>query len=510
MDYKLLHQAVSLNETVFDGSVEQSVDCDLTLPDYCPVIQRILKCQVLPQVNSYQMVGDRLTIDGFAQIRLFYTDEGNKAVRCYEYQSPYSKAVEIKTTVENACISVTADMQYVNCRAVSQRRADIHGSFSIKIKITACHEENIIIGVEGGGMELKKKETSVSSITGEAQRQFTVNEVLEIGNAKPAVQQIIRCSATAVLRDFKLITNKLLIKGELVVKTLYCADGLESSLETAENSIPISQIIDMEGIDDGSTCDVRLNVLCFELQTKTDASGEARLLDATAKINAAIKATKMVDINIIADAYSTQCELDMETKNLDFEKLLETFHDTALCRKTIDIGAVESVLDVWCDNIAPTVVQEENTLWIRGTAVVCLLAISSDTSPVYIERTLDFEYRREMKISAEKVACQPSLSVLASDYTLNGTDRLDVRLELGIDGSIFLMESTKVLAQLSLDESRAKPKNTAALTVYFAEAGEMVWNIARNYNTTVSAIVEENELKDEVIREKCMLLIPCV
>lgn len=50
MEYKLLQQAVSLNETVFDSSVEQSVDCDLTLPDYCPVIQRILKCQVTPQI----------------------------------------------------------------------------------------------------------------------------------------------------------------------------------------------------------------------------------------------------------------------------------------------------------------------------------------------------------------------------------------------------------------------------------------------------------------------------
>lgn len=510
MDYKLIHQTVSLNQTVFDNSVEQSIDCDLTLPDYCPVIQRILKCNVTPQINSYQMVGDRLTIDGFTLIRLFYTDENNKSVRCYEYQTPYSKSVEIKAAAENACVSVCADMQYVNCRAVSQRRVDIHGSFSLKIKISVCSNENIITNVEGGGMELRRKSSSISSIAGEAQRQFIVNEVLEIGSAKPAVQQIIRCNATAILRDFKIITNKLLLKGELVVKTLYCADSLDSNLEIVENSIPISQIIDMEGVDDTSVCDVRLNVLSFELQTKTDASGETRLLDANAKINASIKAMKMIDIDVITDAYSTQCELNMETKSMEFEKLVETFHDTALCRKTIDVGSLSNVLDVWCDSISPTAVQEENALWIRGTAVVCMLAISTDGSPVYIERTLDFEYKRELKISGEKIACQPFVNVLASDYTLNGADRLDVRLELSMDASVFITQSTKMISELSLDETREKSKNTAALTIYFAEAGEQVWEIARSYNTTVHAIVEENELKEEMIREKCMLLIPCV
>lgn len=510
MEYKLLQQAVSLNETVFDSSVEQSVDCDLTLPDYCPVIQRILKCQVTPQISAYQTVGDRLTVDGFAMIRLFYTDEGNKAVRCYEYQTPYSKSVEIKAAAENACIAVSTEMQYVNCRAVSQRRVDIHGAFFVKVKITACRDENIIVGVEGGGMQLRKTETAVSSVTGEAQRQFTVSEVLELGAAKPAVQQIIRCSATAILRDFKMITNKLLLKGELSVKTLYCADGLDSSLEIAENSIPISQIIDMEGIDDGSACEVRLSVMSFEMQTKTDASGEARLLDASAKLNASIRATKMTEVTVITDAYSTQCELNTQTKSLDFEKLLESFHDTSLCRKTVDVGAVDSVLDVWCDSVTHTAVQEESALFIRGTAVVCMLAIAADGSPVYIEKALDFEYKRELKISGERVVCRPCVCVLASDYTLSGSDRLDLRLELGIDASVFVTNSVKIISQLSLDETRAKPADTAALTIYFAEAGETVWNIARSYNTTVDAIIEENELKDEIVREKSMLLIPCV
>ena len=35
MDFEVLRQAVCVNELIYEGSVEQSVDSDLTLPDYC-------------------------------------------------------------------------------------------------------------------------------------------------------------------------------------------------------------------------------------------------------------------------------------------------------------------------------------------------------------------------------------------------------------------------------------------------------------------------------------------
>ena len=45
-------------------------------------------------------------------------------------------------------------------------------------------------------------------------------------------------------------------------------------------------------------------------------------------------------------------------------------------------------------------------------------------------------------------------------------------------------------------------------SIYFSDAGESVWNIARRYNTTMEAIMRENHLESEQVPEKCMLLIP--
>ena len=58
MELNLQKQTVSVNETVYDGSVEQPLECDVLLPDYCPDIQKILRCEVTPSLLAASVNGD--------------------------------------------------------------------------------------------------------------------------------------------------------------------------------------------------------------------------------------------------------------------------------------------------------------------------------------------------------------------------------------------------------------------------------------------------------------------
>ena len=44
MDMQLTYRGVCVDEPLYNDSVEQAIDCEFTLPDYCPDIQKILKC----------------------------------------------------------------------------------------------------------------------------------------------------------------------------------------------------------------------------------------------------------------------------------------------------------------------------------------------------------------------------------------------------------------------------------------------------------------------------------
>ena len=106
MELNLQKQTVSVNETVYDGSVEQPLECDVLLPDYCPDIQKILRCEVTPSLLAASVNGDRLSIDGVAAAHLYYLDE-NGCLRHAEYKIPYTRVIELRAAPQNPVITIS-------------------------------------------------------------------------------------------------------------------------------------------------------------------------------------------------------------------------------------------------------------------------------------------------------------------------------------------------------------------------------------------------------------------
>ena len=55
---------------------------------------------------------------------------------------------------------------------------------------------------------------------------------------------------------------------------------------------------------------------------------------------------------------------------------------------------------------------------------------------------------------------------------------------------------------------KVEKDKTAALTIYYADEGETLWDIARLYCTSVEAVRLENNMTDDVIKARSMVLIP--
>lgn len=152
MDFQEISKAVAVPEILFDDFDEQPVDCDFVLPDYCPDIAAVLKCTMRPVIQSKQMSGDRLTAEGQAMIRVMYLDEGRKCVRCCEFSQPFTSSFAVRGAGVGAEIRLTAKTDYINCRATSPRRLDLHGAFTVKLKIIAEGQCNVITSVGGEGL----------------------------------------------------------------------------------------------------------------------------------------------------------------------------------------------------------------------------------------------------------------------------------------------------------------------------------------------------------------------
>ncbi|MDR0884363.1 MAG: DUF3794 domain-containing protein [Oscillospiraceae bacterium] len=510
MKFQVAEQTIGVSAPLFEGRAEQAVDADITLPEYCPDCQRVLKCTLTPGVKTVQAGGGRVTADCNATLRVLYCGEDGR-VHCYDQNYPFTQEVSVPGVQAGDCASVKAETSYVNCRAVSPRRMDIHGMVHCLFRVRRRKEQPVISGAQGCGVQMKTTPCRVVSAAGEAAKSFPVAEVVELAADAPPVGQILHTQGVAVAQDLKAIANKMLLKGELQLKVFYLPDGGGSEPAVLDYAIPLSQIVEVEGIDEDCTHETQLTVPSLELTPRADASGERRLLDVNAAVLADIRAMRELEVPIAVDAYSTESELDTEYRNMEFLEPLDSFAEKVPVTGTVQVpGGAGEILGMWTGEPVANAAAQDTELAITGSVPLHFLYKDSAGETAFAEKPLEFRFRRALGCAVQRLKCRPQLTLINIDYTPQAGGEVQVRADMNLAARSYDLRERRVIVGLQPDESRPKDSDVPALMLYYADPGESVWDIAREYNTTAQSIVDENSLTGEALSEAQMLLIPRV
>ncbi|MBQ2973889.1 MAG: DUF3794 domain-containing protein [Clostridia bacterium] len=508
MNYSTETQKIGFFESVYESTAEQSLDADINLPDYCPEIRKILKCTVVPNINSVQNNSGRLTADATATVRIFYIGENGKPAG-YEQNYPLQKFVESDKITSDSSVRVNIKTDYANCRAVNPRRIDVRAMMTFIFKVMNKREENILCSAEGEGIQTISDEQTVASLCGINERAFTLSEVIELPSDKPIVSQIINVTACAVTNEVKVINNKALLKGDCNIKLYYISDD-SSAVEYIEHSVPISQIIELDGLHDNCKTGITLNVCSCETLPKADSSGDIRLIDFNARINAFIIAFDEKLVSFIDDSYSTLCETKNSFKSVELLSYNDNF-ETSFTNKVVleSIGvSVDCVLAVWCSDIKYNFMPKDGKCFAVGTYQANIVYKDNENQIGIIQKPVDFDCSVQMKEKAERTTCFGSVQIVSCSCAVTGDSRLELKTEMITSGIILSNYMKKYVNDIELFKENKRKDTPCALTIYFSDKGENIWNIARKYNTTVDAIKEENNFSGSIVEDKCMLLIP--
>ncbi len=501
-------QKIGFCETVYESTAEQSLDADISLPDYCPEIQRILKCTVSPEITGVQNNSGRVTADANAVVRILYVGDNGK-LSGYEQIYPVQKFIESSKITSESAVSVTAKTDYVNCRAVNPRRIDIRAMMSFGFKAVKKRDEEILCSSDGAGIQTLTHEHNFASLTGVCERAFNIGEVIELSGDKPAASQIVNISACAVSGETKIINNKALIKGECTVKIYYICDE-SGAVESVEHSMPISQITELDGINETSINALKLSVCSCEGILKADSSGDMKLIDLNARLSIFMASFEETPLALITDAYSTEYEVRNTPKSMELLTLNSSF-DTSFTNKVVleSIGvSVDCVLAVWCSDLRYNFTVKEDKCVVSGTYQASILYRDSDNQAGIIQKPVDFDFSVKLKEKADRISCHGSAQISACSCAVTGDSRLELKTELLISGVVLSSSICKYIGSIELSGENDKREKPCALTIYFCEKGESLWNIARRYGTTVDAIMQENNINCDVTENDGMMLIP--
>lgn len=503
-------QTVAINEVIYDSAVEQPVECDVLLPDYCPDVVRILKCMVAPADVAAHVEGDKLTMDGIASIQVYYVGE-ESAIRCVDYKVPYSKIVELKSPPANPIINCTATVSYLNCRAVNQRRLDIRGALSISCRVIGRREEEVITSADS--VELKCRLCDCTDLVGQQSRTFSVREELELGYGKPPIGSIIRSEACCNITDYKVVTGKVIIKGDLNLHVLYQGQDGGNQLQTMEYTLPVSQIVDVDGVDEDCICDVRLQVCSVSLEPRPDGNGECITVAGDITLNAVVRVHRPQNVAMAEDCYSTKYECTYQARQVPTMRLEHCVDQNVMYKDTMDLPEhVSAVLDTWSNVSGIQTRMADGRMMMDCKITVSMFTMDENQQLTYFDRTVDYETPIEEAAGmGDNFLFDPSVQVLSTSYSMSGSGQIEVRCDLKICGCIYTMCRKHAICEIAVDEERPKKCDpTVGLYLYRASKGETLWDIAKHYNTSTRYIMEENGLTDESLDDRRMLIIPMV
>ncbi len=502
---------ICISETIYDGQAEQGVELDYVLPDYYPEIFRILSCRLTPRIMSYGAAGDsKLTIDGNVDIKVLYLAEGSNNIHCIEQRYTYTKTIDIgKTTDKNICVQLDSRADYCNCRAVSGRRIDVRGAISTKIHITA--DRVTAIPVMPKELQVRTTELTCCSDIRSAEKQFTVREEIETGAS--GIRCIMRTCANAKVNEVRIIADKAVVKGIVTVNAAYgiykddmqgCAD-----IERMTADIPVSQIIEISGIDENYSHTADIDILNCELT----CNNENGIVGCNMLAVCRVRCCKETTICVPTDVYSTQYETEHNIRQIKAVKSTDSICKQFNLRSGVacESGEIEAVWDCCAEVFNTGCTPVEDGIRLSGQICYQVLCRNSEGIPCYIEKQESFE--QIISADIKKADCIKEFSVVCadSDYTIRQDGTLDLTAAVEFCCNVTDDETVSIVEGVRVHEDKPKMRdNSYALRIFYADGTEDSWDIAKRYATSVDAIISENDIESTDEKLCGMILIPSV
>ena len=509
MSCELKKEGIKTGKKLKEASAEQRIDLDITLPDYCADIKKILRCSIMTGVHSVSVSGERVSTKGTGIVRVIYLAEGDKT-DVFEKSVDLSSAVQLRELSPDTVVTAHSVVDFVNCRAVSQRKISISASVSTIFSLYGSGEDFFAVADEDCDIQSRREKTVCENHLGFFEKTFDLAETVSLAGEHPPVGKIISCAGHVVNPAYKLSGGKLLVKGDAVTDICYIPEKSENTFHTLSHTMPISQIIDLRDVPDTAGCAVSLRV-CQQLCTpKADSSGSNRLVDVALRVSAFVHAFEKKECEVITDCYCTGWETE---ESFDFSDMLCPVREISEIRQAkgeVELSSpVREICFVKCLEITKNIKYTEDKVQLDCSALVLVMYIDDKGAPCLAEKNLDFDFSYSIVKKCTEPFGSFEIEPVGLNAVMSAGDKLELTFDYSLSGRVYCKNDKKILKSLTVFKDKPKKSDGAALTVYFTDKGESLWDIARSHNTTVKLIMEENGLESESVKENTMLMIPC-
>lgn len=511
MELKVFNNTISAYGGRWETRLELPVETEILIPDYLPAVFKIVKCLIEPVVMHNELVGARWQGDGYLRCTVYYqSDENGARLWRTEQKFSFEKSVELPAgRYAPGPARLWGEVEYCNCRAVSEHRIDLRGAYTLCVAALQMEERELLTSLADCGIEQRTQTLCGVIPVAAVEKACTAETTFPLPGAGEAILDIGGCYLP---QGCTVQTGQVSCQGILRLEAVWRAEG-EEELSVRQKELPVRQTVEMEGAAEGDMCCCWAEVLAATLSAAEDSNDEP-LLTVTWKLHAEV--WRAVEHTAVADAYSTLCQTQVTAgtcrllqKAADLDTTVPVSVEDALP----DPGAV--VRGCFVTLGGAQVAEEESnpgTVRLTGRGVAHVLCADARGEMTCYDKPFTWQLPDTWPGQAADFVVHAGVSTARVASSRSG-DRMRVEAELAVHGQLLYVQSRDVVETVELGEEYPDKADGPALYLYYAQAGERMFDIAKRYHARAKDLAAANGLTadtagQETTTQAACLLIP--
>ncbi|MBQ7935449.1 MAG: DUF3794 domain-containing protein [Clostridia bacterium] len=495
---------VAATKTLYENFLEEKCESDLLIPDYFPAAEKIIQCNAVPVITSKGIEGDRLNIEGNCRFCIIYQGEENGDIKSLSETVSFSESFPLKDSGNQPWTQVMIRAAGTSCRLLNPRKINAKATVSIALKVKDQVMSDTIEKIDCNEAEALFMPATVYTVLEHVADTVRIQGEIEVHTD---IQDILKAEGAICIKDIKMMPGKAIVKGVADLFLLFTPESDPSMVESTSTAIPFSQVLELRQQEERGMMEATSGIINIRSDVEADDSGKNRLISLTATVLTEGEIYENQDHLLLREVYSNRYPLECREEQITAEELTERGEVVEHIRHDIPWDEAETqIIQVTGTPIIQKITGQDKTLSMEGVLDASLFIKEGDHYRS-IDKVLPFTVKKELKQLSGHMRCEVHPCVIGMECN-RGSGNLELKTEMLCSLMVFSKNTFDVISEVAVDiDHPLEQKEGAPLVVYFAEKGERLWDIARKYATSVSAIKSVNEMDQDILKEKKLLLI---
>ncbi|MBQ7900977.1 MAG: DUF3794 domain-containing protein [Clostridia bacterium] len=499
MAIEISRESLNFTQDKCSRQIQYISDCDIIVPDSKPDVLKVLEVQATEQINEKSISRDYITLSGVINHNILYvSDDEEKSLQSIEYTAPFTQQISANGADDTMMCHIKSSVVHTEHSIHNSRKLNV--KCAVDITANAYNTDGVSVVTSIGGeesMPCKTKSVNSFNVAGITEHVFHIEEQCSVPEPYD-VNELLRASVHVADSELKIVVNKVVIKGNLMVKSLFISDG---EICSADNEIPFTQIIDVDAIDPDMYTVADFCVKNVSVQRELDTDATMSNLSVNADIGVCITSYDERHMEYVSDVYSPDYNISVHNVNVQVEEMVDSLSGQCIVNdsaKLEDGDVIEKVYSLSTKAYTDSVSIADDGVTVSGNVNVVALCKTDGADGISsVQKQIPFSCSLPVSRSfdASCARCDASVETEHSSYSIDGADSINVRLVLRVASRLLSQYQVGAITDIDYDEqSKIDKSSQAGITVYFVQNGDEMWDIAKRYHTTADEIVSVNKL----------------